>query len=83
MSAGRPASAVDTDPSPVLWTDNSQESRDAIRVLKEERVKFVEVRNPPDARGRRVPQLLTPLGDYPGLDLIRWYAIRYSRRNGG
>jgi hypothetical protein len=71
-----------TQVAAVLWTDGSEESKAAMKILADQHVKFVEVNNPPGAKGRRVPQLFTPLGDFPGLDLIRWYAAKYGTRNG-
>jgi hypothetical protein len=70
----------DTEDLPLLmWTDDSPESAEAVRLLKGAGIDFVELRNHIDAYGRRVPQLFTSIGEFPGVDLIRWYASEFGR----
>ncbi len=61
------------DPSYVLFTDDSEESREAVRLMNETGVAFTELneaRDNANAEGR-APLLITPLGPYAGLQSIR------------
>jgi hypothetical protein len=62
----------------ILWTDSSQDSREAKAILGKAGFRFQEVQNPPEATGQKLPQLISSRGEFPGLDLIRWYADTFS-----
>jgi len=71
---------VDPNVPVVLWTDDGPESRSARDVLRKAGISFVEFHPEPNAPGPRVPQLFTHDGQYPGFNLIRWYAAAFTRQ---
>lgn len=62
----------------ILLTDDSTASEEAKGLLAQAGICFDELHNPPESRTMYLPHLISAMGEFPGLDLIKWYASVYG-----